>query len=97
MAGRGAAPEAGCGGRHDAICALWARKSRFARPVVAVWVRNWAEATSGRAVRTPERMRAAWRAVARRGRSPATAAKRADFTAPTLGVTGVSQGSGNAL
>ena len=96
VASRGSSQEVRCGGRQDAICALWARNSRFARPAVAVCVRHWAETTSGRAQGIPGRARAAWRTVARRGRSPATTAKRADFTA-TPGVAVGSQGCGNAL
>ena len=71
-------------------------KFAFCAPAVAVCVRHWAETTSGRAQGIPGRARAAWRTVARRGRSPATAAKRA-VSLPTLGVAVGSQGCGNAL
>ena len=93
VASRGSSQEVRCGGRQDAICALWARNSRFARPAVAVCVRHWAETTSGRALGTPGRARAAWRTVARRGRSPATTAKRADFTATVAGIRHASYAS----
>ena len=59
VAGGGAAREVACGGCEVAISATFVENRYFLSPKRAVGLREWAELAPVRALRTPERARAA--------------------------------------
>ena len=75
VAGGGAAREAACGGRQIAIFAISCENRDLRTLVLVVHVQGWVVPTSGRALRTLEQARAAWRAAAQRMRPLAGVAK----------------------